>query len=184
MTELLVNLAPPAPPNPGLTDPTCYYQAMRWSHQVGVGLALGALLICLASEARACDASAWTTAVNDGPCLVPNSQGTSEYAVINTCDEPVTLTEVDCGDACSATLNLEPSQTGTVKLRPGGHTAAFRYEAAGEEFTLRFEYQENICPSEDGCSVARGRHTPHVADGLALLVLGLGFWARRGSARQ
>jgi hypothetical protein len=138
-------------------------------------------------EARACDVTGWTVIANEGPCLALDTRGAAEYRATNTCDEALTLTDADCVEGCAAALELKGSESGTLKLPSAarnGQTADFRYAVSGEESTLSFEYVENVCPGEDdgGCAIAPRGDARYAAELVVLLLLGVGFWARRGSA--
>jgi hypothetical protein len=137
-------------------------------------------------EAQACDATGWMLVGNETPCLSPDTRGAEEYRLTNTCDERIDLIDAECVDGCTAALELEGHESGTLRLPSAAQTgqiAEFSYFASGEASTLRFEYVKNDCESEDvGCAIARGGDARYSAEQLLVLVLGLGFWARRSSA--
>src|SRR5688500_16583698 len=127
---------------------------MRWSSRVRASV--GALLVCISSEALACDVTGWRVS-NEGPRLAPDPRG-GEDRFTNTCDEAITLVEFNCASACADELELGVGETKPLSLpsQPqNGQVVEFFYVAGAEEFTIRFEYLENVCPSEEGCAVAR-----------------------------
>jgi hypothetical protein len=158
---------------------------MRSSLRFGAGL--GALLLCMGADARACDVTGWLVTDNEGPCLSVDSRSDSSYAITNECDEPVRLTRSACIENCPPVLELEPGETGTLALPSPAQqdqTAEFRYLLRGEAFTLRFGYQLNECDDGSGCNVSSRRDTRPAAQGLALFALGFALRFRRARQSQ
>jgi hypothetical protein len=138
---------------------------------VAIGICLG-----LVGPAGACDPSWWSISRPTSCIEVLHGNSDSQFVLQNGCDEQLRLESRNPVRGNFVPMDLEPGATADLVLAEApndGAVETFTYRVGEESAEIRFEYDKNVCPSEEGCGIARAGSDPAALwlGGLGLLAL-------------
>jgi hypothetical protein len=129
-----------------------------WGVLVG---SVAAICMSLPSVARACGPSKWY--LSSGPiACIAISRGSEEgtFAIANDCDDLVVLGKHELDGGTSLHLKIEPGGVGHLALpqsTESNEQVVYDYRVGEEQGEIRFTFEHNPCPSEEGCALPRKR---------------------------
>jgi|GEM_PF-3781211 len=129
---------------------------------VAISLVAGLASILGAGVARACDASDWLVDMRPRvSCIrLEGMEGKDGLVIINECSDAIEITPEGCAEPCSETVRVASNSTEFIPVvlpeDPKDHERrAFDYKLSEQTGTIAYEFELNLCDSEDaGCSAA------------------------------
>jgi hypothetical protein len=125
---------------------------------VAVGIWLG-----VSCPAGACEPSGWFISRPSSCVDVLRGNSDSQFVLQNGCDEQLRLESRNPVRGNFVPMDLAPGATADLALAEtlnDGEVETYTYRVGEETAEIRFEYDKNVCPSEEGCGIARASSDP------------------------